>query len=450
MNQLMGSNKGNVNSETVKPSDSVSMILSAGGSHGIYGKNIIFGGEELQIQQFGYTAAQAEANAKYRTPTNFISICLLHRNAEALQRGRVVADIVVGIVCDLAVKIDDGRIDVMSCGNMDAQFRVCPDRGLPACCGLHDTCRVRHRCAVDDVGIAVIDNAVVMQVDSIVDHQPAPLVHTGHRVGVLDRRVGRGADAPEIILGKRLRVIHRGGHIGNRHHTLDGLIPGLPLIHRIAEVGICHCDRQAVRRHNAGTVAICIRPEFRCVIHIGHKLPCGCRRQLFGLVVQNGFVGCRTVCDGRRRTGQQQHLAVLIRRHSINIRCAAAQGAGRRNDFQLRQFYIQDVAVVRNNLTDIAAEHPGVGRPCAGLFIRDIAVPLHFCPVRTGGGILYAEVCAVLRDVHFIDRQERLDAVELRVLMERLNTRRNSCRCRTGHSDRPAHGPRRSCASSQS
>lgn len=71
MNQLMGSNKGNVYSNTTTPSDSVSMLLSTGGSHGKYEKNIMFGGEELQVEQFGYTAAQAEANAKYRTPTNF-------------------------------------------------------------------------------------------------------------------------------------------------------------------------------------------------------------------------------------------------------------------------------------------------------------------------------------------------------------------------------------------
>lgn len=70
MNQLMGSNKGNVLSGTVKPSDAVSGLLSIGGSHSIYGRNIIFGGEELRVRQFGYTAAQAEANAKYRTPTN--------------------------------------------------------------------------------------------------------------------------------------------------------------------------------------------------------------------------------------------------------------------------------------------------------------------------------------------------------------------------------------------
>ena len=36
MNQLMGSNKGNVLSGTVKPSDAVSGLLSIGGSHGIY------------------------------------------------------------------------------------------------------------------------------------------------------------------------------------------------------------------------------------------------------------------------------------------------------------------------------------------------------------------------------------------------------------------------------
>lgn len=54
MNQLMGSNKGNVYSNTTTPSDSVSMLLSTGGSHGKYEKNIMFGGEELQVEQFGY------------------------------------------------------------------------------------------------------------------------------------------------------------------------------------------------------------------------------------------------------------------------------------------------------------------------------------------------------------------------------------------------------------
>ena len=67
----MGSNSGNVNSGTVDPSDAASYILSAGGSHGIYGKNIQYGSEEIQIIQTGYTAAQAQANAKYRTPTNY-------------------------------------------------------------------------------------------------------------------------------------------------------------------------------------------------------------------------------------------------------------------------------------------------------------------------------------------------------------------------------------------
>ena len=71
MNQLMGSNKGNVNSGTVSPSDAPGLILSTGGSHGVYGKNIQYGSNTLHIVQNGYTAAQAVENPKYRTPTNY-------------------------------------------------------------------------------------------------------------------------------------------------------------------------------------------------------------------------------------------------------------------------------------------------------------------------------------------------------------------------------------------
>lgn len=71
MNQLMGSNKGNVFSDTVKPSDAPSYILSLGGSHGPLGKFTMYGTEELKVLQTGYTHEQALANAKYRTPTNY-------------------------------------------------------------------------------------------------------------------------------------------------------------------------------------------------------------------------------------------------------------------------------------------------------------------------------------------------------------------------------------------
>ena len=71
MNQLMGSNKGNVNSGTVSPSDAPGLILSTGGSHGVYGKNIQYGCESIHVAQTGYSAAQALQNPKYRTPTNY-------------------------------------------------------------------------------------------------------------------------------------------------------------------------------------------------------------------------------------------------------------------------------------------------------------------------------------------------------------------------------------------
>ena len=71
MNQLMGSNKGNVNSGTVSPSDAPGLILSTGGSHGVYSKNIQYGSESIHVAQTGYSAAQALQNPKYRTPTNY-------------------------------------------------------------------------------------------------------------------------------------------------------------------------------------------------------------------------------------------------------------------------------------------------------------------------------------------------------------------------------------------
>lgn len=71
VNELMGSNAGNVDSGTTVPSDAPSLILSAGGSHGKYGKDIQFGTKELHIVQNGYTAEQAQQDPKYRTPTNY-------------------------------------------------------------------------------------------------------------------------------------------------------------------------------------------------------------------------------------------------------------------------------------------------------------------------------------------------------------------------------------------
>ncbi len=71
VNELMGANGGNVDSGTVLPSDAPSLILSTGGSHGKYGKQIQYGTEELRILQTGWSAADALANVKYRTPTNY-------------------------------------------------------------------------------------------------------------------------------------------------------------------------------------------------------------------------------------------------------------------------------------------------------------------------------------------------------------------------------------------
>lgn len=71
MNELMGTNAGNVYSGTVDPSDAPSKILSAGGSNGRYGKNVLFGTETLNVVQTGYSAQQAASNPRYRTPTNY-------------------------------------------------------------------------------------------------------------------------------------------------------------------------------------------------------------------------------------------------------------------------------------------------------------------------------------------------------------------------------------------
>lgn len=71
LNQLIGSNKGNVYSGTTKPSDAPSMILSTGGSHGRYGKRIMYGSKDLKVLQTGYSADAALNSPKYRTPTNY-------------------------------------------------------------------------------------------------------------------------------------------------------------------------------------------------------------------------------------------------------------------------------------------------------------------------------------------------------------------------------------------
>ena len=71
MNQLMGTNKGNILSGNVLPSDSPSLILSSGGSHGTHGKNIMYGSKQLEILQNGYAAELAKENPRYRTPTNY-------------------------------------------------------------------------------------------------------------------------------------------------------------------------------------------------------------------------------------------------------------------------------------------------------------------------------------------------------------------------------------------
>lgn len=71
MNHLMGSNAGNVYSNTVDPAKTPSGIISSGGSHGKFGKTLMFGNEYLKVLTNDYTPAQAAAVSKYRTPTNY-------------------------------------------------------------------------------------------------------------------------------------------------------------------------------------------------------------------------------------------------------------------------------------------------------------------------------------------------------------------------------------------
>lgn len=71
MNQLMGSNAGNVYAGNADPSRTASGILSSGGSHGQYGKTLMLGNDQLRIVTDGYSASLAAGGAKYRTPTNY-------------------------------------------------------------------------------------------------------------------------------------------------------------------------------------------------------------------------------------------------------------------------------------------------------------------------------------------------------------------------------------------
>ena len=71
LNRLIGSNAGNAYSGTVKPSNAPGYILSGGGSHGIYGKNLMYGGNSIKIVQTGYSADNAITNPRFRTPTNY-------------------------------------------------------------------------------------------------------------------------------------------------------------------------------------------------------------------------------------------------------------------------------------------------------------------------------------------------------------------------------------------
>ena len=71
LNELIGSNAGNVDSGTVEPSDAPGNILSGGGSHGIHGKKLMYGGTSLEIVQTAYSAELAVSNSRYRTPTNY-------------------------------------------------------------------------------------------------------------------------------------------------------------------------------------------------------------------------------------------------------------------------------------------------------------------------------------------------------------------------------------------
>lgn len=71
MNQLMGSNAGNVYAGNVDPSRTASGIISSGGSHGQYGKTLMLGNDQLRIVTDGYSASLAAAQTKYRTPTNY-------------------------------------------------------------------------------------------------------------------------------------------------------------------------------------------------------------------------------------------------------------------------------------------------------------------------------------------------------------------------------------------
>ena len=72
MNELLGSNAGNVFSGTVTPKGSPSQILSIGGSHNIYvGKEVLYGSDTLRIAVSSSSDNLATENPQYRTPTNY-------------------------------------------------------------------------------------------------------------------------------------------------------------------------------------------------------------------------------------------------------------------------------------------------------------------------------------------------------------------------------------------
>lgn len=71
MNELMGTNRGNVSYVLPSPYEAASMILSTGGSHGRYGKMAMYGASKLRILKTGFSAELAEENPRYRTPTNY-------------------------------------------------------------------------------------------------------------------------------------------------------------------------------------------------------------------------------------------------------------------------------------------------------------------------------------------------------------------------------------------
>jgi len=94
LNELVGSNAGNVyTNASATLADSISGIVSTGSSHGKYGKQAMYGDTQVEILKYGYSAADASANVKHRTPTNYpyyvqgsgavISTLMTHTNGQA-------------------------------------------------------------------------------------------------------------------------------------------------------------------------------------------------------------------------------------------------------------------------------------------------------------------------------------------------------------------------------